>query len=325
MKHTRETSIAADLGRTVFVVFNPASGRGNGQKRLKRYLELLGMYLPKAQHAVTSRAGEEAELADKAIADGFRTIVAVGGDGTWSHTADRILASGKEGVRFGILPSGTGNDFGRSLGVNHAAPEEAVRIVAAGKTRKVDVGRVVSEVTRADLPDGKPAPGRHFLNLVGFGFDIAVIEAARRARLLNGALLYKLTALQQLFRFPGFEVEVDGRGGIHFAGRHMMLTISNGRYFGGGFPIAPDASLSDHMLHACVIRDASPVERLSLFNMAEKGEHGRSPRVRIVPSPGFRARFPEPPRFEVDGDVYQASSPEVVVEVMPEALEVVVP
>jgi diacylglycerol kinase family enzyme len=105
----------------------------------------------------------------------------------------------------------------------------------------------------------------------------------------------------------------------------MMLTISNGRYFGGGFPIAPGATLSDRMLHACFFKDASPLERLNLFNLAEKGEHGRSPRVRLVASPGFRARFPGPPRFEVDGDVYQASAPEVVVEVLPGALEVIVP
>jgi diacylglycerol kinase (ATP) len=325
LKHTRETSIASDLGRSVFVIFNPASGRGSGRKKLSRYLELLSLYLPQSKHAVTTRPGEEAEIADRAIAAGFRTIVAAGGDGTWSQTADRIMASGQKGVRFGMIPSGTGNDFGRSLGINQAAPEEAFRIIAAGKSRMVDVGRVLSEVVRADTPRARPAAGRHFLNLVGFGFDIAVIDAARRARLLSGAMLYKLTALQQLFRYPGFDVELDGRGGIHFEGKHMMLTISNGRYFGGGFPIAPDASVSDSKLHACVIRDASPMERLNLFNMAEKGEHGRSPRVRLVASQGFRARFPKPPRFEVDGDVYQASSGEVEVEVMPAAMEVVVP
>lgn len=325
MKETRETSIALDRGRSVFAIFNPASGRGNGRKRLSRYLDLFRLYLPEANHAITDRPGHEGELVDRAIGEGYRTIVAVGGDGTWSHTADRILASGNKEVRFGILPSGTGNDFGRSLGVNHSAPEEAVRILARGKTRKVDVGRVVGEVVRVDTPQAQPAAGRHFLNLVGFGFDIAVIDAARKARILSGALLYKLTALQQLFRFPGFEVEVDGQGGIHLEGKHMMLTISNGRYFGGGFPIAPGATLSDRMLHACFIRDASAVERLSLFNMAEKGEHGRSPRVRIVASPGFRARFQAPPRFEVDGDVYLSSTPNVEVQVLPGALEVIVP
>jgi diacylglycerol kinase (ATP) len=191
-------------------------------------------------------------------------------------------------------------------------------------TRRIDVGRVTTEARRVD-PAGTARLHRHFLNLVGFGFDIAVIDAAKRARFLKGELLYKITALQQLFRFPGFEVEVDGEGGVRLSGRHLMLTISNGRYFGGGFPIAPNATVSDSKLHACFIKDASPLERYSMFNMAEKGEHPRSPRVRIVVGHRFRASFPNPPRFEVDGDVYLSSTKDVEVEVLPGALEVVVP
>jgi diacylglycerol kinase (ATP) len=316
---------AGDGGRSVFVIFNPASGRGGGRRRIGRYLELLAGALPEAKHALTTAAGEESTLAERAIGEGYRTIVAVGGDGTWSHVADRILTVGEPGVRLAILPSGTGNDFGRSIGVDRRAPEEAVRMLARGHTVRVDVGRVNSEAVRADLPGAPTTSGRHFLNLVGFGFDIAVIDAARSARFLRGELLYKLTALQQLFRFPGFQVEVDGEGGVRLAGQHLMLTISNGRYFGGGFPIAPRATVTDGRLHACFIRDASPLERYGMFNLAEKGEHDRSPRVRLVTGQHFRARFPAPPRFEVDGDVYCAAQAEVEVEVLPGALEVVVP
>jgi YegS/Rv2252/BmrU family lipid kinase len=239
--------------------------------------------------------------------------------------ADRILAAGAQGVRLAILPSGTGNDFGRSIGVHSRSPEEAVRTLARGHSVRVDVGRVNSEAARADRPGAVPGRGRHFLNLVGFGFDIAVIDAALSARFLRGELLYKITALQQLFRFPGFQVEVDGEGGVHLAGRHLMLTISNGRYFGGGFPIAPRATVTDGRLHACFIRDASPFERYRMFSLAEKGEHARSPRVRLASGQQFRARFAQPPRFEVDGDVYRATGTDVEVEVLPRALEVVVP
>jgi diacylglycerol kinase (ATP) len=318
-------SEAGDGGRSVFVVFNPASGRGRGRRRISLYQKLLRDALPEAQHALTSGPGDEASLTERAIAEGYRTIVAVGGDGTWSHVADSILRSGRTEVRLAILPSGTGNDFGRSLGVDQRSPQAAVRVLQRGVSRRVDVGRVNTEARRADLPGAAGGAGRHFLNLVGFGFDIAVIDAAKRARFLKGELLYKVTALQQLFRFPGFEVEVDGEGGVRLAGRHLMLTISNGRYFGGGFPIAPGATVSDGRLHACFIRDASPLERYAMFNLAEKGEHASSQRVRIVAGPRFRARFPRPPRFEVDGDVYQASLCDVEVEVLPGALEVVVP
>ena len=251
--------------------------------------------------------------------------MAVGGDGTWSHVADRILASGRKDVRFAVLPSGTGNDFGRGLGLAHGDPEEAVRVLTSGHTLAVDVGRVLTPASRADFSGSVPSAPRHFLNLVGFGFDIAVIDKAAGARFLKGELLYKVTALQQLFRFPGFDAEVRGPHGESVRGHHLMLTISNGRYFGGGFPIAPAATLTDHLLHACVIGDAPPLERFRLFNQAEKGLHTRSSRVHIIGASRFRVSFAAPPRFEIDGDVFQATGAEVEVEVLPGALELVAP
>lgn len=251
---------------------------------------------------------------------GFETIVAVGGDGTWSHVADAILSSGRaEHVRFALLPSGTGNDFGRSLGLDHRDPERAVRnLAAATQERRVDVGRVVTP-SSPDRADEAPRVGRHFLNLVGFGFDIAVIDAAAGARFLRGELLYKLTALQQLFRFDGFSATVAHDGGT-LEGDGLMLTVSNARFFGGGFPIAPGAAVDDGLLHACFIGDARPLTRLRLFGLAEKGRHVESPRVTNAASTRFTVRFAEAPRFEIDGDVFRSAEDAVTVEVVPRAL-----
>jgi diacylglycerol kinase (ATP) len=311
-------------GDGVFVIFNPASGRGRGAKRLDGYLALLGEHLPGFDHAVTGQAGEEGTLALQAVEDGYHTVVAVGGDGTWSHVADRLVDSGAE-VRFGVLPSGTGNDFGRNLGLAFGDPAAAVRALARGPTRPVDVGRVVTPSRPAhdrSGPGSGPVP-RHFLNVVGFGFDIAVIDAAARARFLKGELLYKVTALQQLFRFGGLEVEVSDGLDFRRRGSHLMLTISNGRFFGGGFPIAPGARITDGVLHACAIGDAPPLTRARLFGAAEKGRHVGSDRVELHAARSFHLSFPEPPRFEIDGDVYTAVSDRVEVEILPAALRVV--
>ncbi len=309
------------------VIFNPASGRGRGGRRIPVYLELLRRHVSGFRHSVTSRPGEEAELAERALEEGAGTVVAAGGDGTWSHVADRVMAAARPGVRFGLLPSGTGNDFGRNLGIDFRSPEEAVRVLAAGRTRKVDVGRVTSPGVHDRLRDRSDAPAgpRHFLNLVGFGFDIAVIDAAARARFLEGELLYKVTALQQLFRFPGTELSLQPRGGAARQGRHLMLTISNGRFFGGGFPIAPGATVEDGLLHACAIGDASPLRRAALFSRAGKGTHVEAPEVTLTGGRAFRVAFDAPPRYEVDGDVFAARSDAVEVEVMPGGLEVVAP
>jgi diacylglycerol kinase (ATP) len=270
---------------------------------------------------MTTHPGEERDLAERAVSDGYDVIVAVGGDGTWSNVADRLVASGRTDVALGILPSGTGNDFVRNFGNDPRDRNEAVRVLAEGHTRAVDVGRVDTLSASEHVPDRMEA--RYFLNLIGFGFDLAVIDAAKNARFLRGELLYKITALQQLFRFPGVEVDLDSECGDNRSSQLLMLTVSNGRFFGGGFPIAPEATVDDGRLHACMIGDAPPLTRLKLFNLAERGRHVSSDRVEILTDTSFRIRFAEPPRFEMDGDVRKSSEATIDVSILPGALQVV--
>ncbi len=306
--------------RRTYVIFNPASGRGRGARRIAAYRRLLAEWLPDAVIGTTGHPGGERDLAEQAVAEGFDMVVAVGGDGTWSNVADRLVASGRD-VIFGMLPNGTGNDFGRNLGFDPAKPSDAVQIIAAGRTRRVDVGYVGTLSAAEHTP--QRSESRHFLNVVGFGFDIAVIDAAAGAKFLKGELLYKITALQQLFRFPGVQAGLSSGSGERRRGQHLMLTVSNGRYFGGGFPIAPEAHADDGKLHACMIRDASPMTRLRLFNMAERGRHVTSDQVEVLDDTSFRLSFDAPPRFEMDGDVRQSSSTEIDVRIVPGGLRVV--
>ena len=312
--------------RRVFVIFNPASGRGRGARRIKRFLSLLEKHIPGFTHAGTSSAGEESVLAEQAIADGFNLIVAVGGDGTWSNVADRIVDSGKENVALGLLASGTGNDFGRNFSVSIRNPDLAVRMLARGVVRTVDVGRVITGATPLRARAGPPrtSKGRHFLNLIGFGFDVAVIEDTAGARFLRGELLYKVTALKNLFSYSGVPLVLEGDGPT-VDGEQLMLTISNAPFFGGGFLIAPEAQLDDGLLDACAIGNTPAFTRWRLFNAAPKGRHVRSSHVQMRQSARFSVRFSQPPKYEVDGELWQAEGAEVIVEAVPRALQVVVP
>lgn len=290
---------------------------------MERYRRLLDQSLNDVTYGATTRAGEERDLAERACEEGYDVVVAVGGDGTWSNVADRLVASGRDDVALGILPSGTGNDFGRNFGYDPRNPEVAVQVLADGHTRAVDVGRVDTLSVSEHAPARKEP--RHFLNLIGFGFDIAVIDAAAGARFLRGELLYKVTALQQLFRFPGIGARVNSGSGEEREEHLLMLTVSNGVYFGGGFPIAPEATVDDGRLHACLIGDAPPFQRLKLFNLAERGRHVGADEVEIIDDGSFRLTFSEPPRFEMDGDVRQSTEPVIDVRSMPGALQVVAP
>ncbi len=316
---------------SAFVIFNPASGRGRGARRMALYRELLDRHLGSYEWAATAGPGDEAALADRALADGATLVVAAGGDGTWSQVADRVVACGRTDVALGLLASGTGNDFAKSLGLSYDDPGHAVAALAQGRTRRIDVGRVVTEwrpCARPEVARGEPwrHTPRHFLNLVGFGFDVAVIDATLRARFLKGELLYKLTAAQQLlfFRSPRLRLS-DHAEAWSTEGRHLILTVSNGRIFGGGFQISPDADLQDGRLDACAIADASPLGRARLFNLVGKGVHAGAAGVSLRQSAAFTVAFDGALRFEVDGDVLESRTGSVRLEAVPRALSVIVP
>lgn len=294
-----------------FVVVNPAAGRGRTAGRLARFRELLSRALPQHDAVETSRPGHEVELTDAALADGYRTIVAVGGDGTWNLVADRVLRSARSDVAVALLPTGTGNDFGKSFGIVADRAEAIVAAVAARKTRRVDVGRVGE---------------RHFLNVFGAGFDIAVIDDSYRVPLLRGDLLYRFCALRQLFFFPGLPLTIEGDdGGPSERVEHLMLVIANGRYFGGSFDIAPEADQTDGRLNLVSIADAPPLERAKLFGLVSKGRHPGHARVRMRRAARFRVQGKAPLRYELDGEVVESANGELQVECRPSALELVVP
>ena len=188
----------------------------------------------RVEHALTREPGDEARLAREAIERGFACIVAVGGDGTWSNVGNAILQSGKR-VKLALVPGGTGCDLAKTLGIPPRDVQACCRIVLAGRTRTIDVGRIED---------------RHFLNIAGFGYDVAVLEDSWSVGYLEGSALYLYCALRQLHSYRGFELEAEADG--RALGRHdmLMVIVANARVFGGGFQVAPGADVEDGLLNA---------------------------------------------------------------------------
>jgi diacylglycerol kinase (ATP) len=289
-----------------YVVFNPASGRGRGSRLIGPVLQALGGGVG---HGVSRAAGEEVALTARAIAEGARTIVAVGGDGTWGNVAGAILRSG-QAVSLGLVPGGTGSDFAKSLGIPADDLAGCARIVREGHTRSIDVGRVEDH---------------YFLNIAGFGFDVAVIEDSRDARLLRGPLLYLVCALRQLYRYPGLRLGLFVDGTFRGRERILMAVIANARIFGGGFQIAPGAVLDDGLLDGVVIRHAPLHRRLPLLVRLRQGGHEALPDVSTSRARSYRLTFDAPPAYETDGELNQARANDLLVESVPRALRVLVP
>ncbi len=296
------------MNEPVYVVFNPQAGKGRGAQFVAPVLQGL---LPagRVEHGLTREPGDEARLAGEAIARGFRTVVAVGGDGTWSNVGNAILRSGLP-VRMGLVAAGTGCDLAKTLGVPARDVHASCQVVLAGRTRTMDVGRVED---------------KHFLNIAGFGYDVAVLEDSWSVAYLQGSLLYLYCALRQLHRYRGFSL--DGESDAQPLGRRemLMLIVANARVFGGGFKVAPAADVTDGLLDAVEFANMGLGGRASALVRLLLGTHQGHPKVRSARVRRLVYRFAAPPTYETDGEWNQARSAEVVVEAVPAALQVLVP
>lgn len=289
----------------VCVILNPASGRGRGTRILpavKGEFARLGV----TDIRLTGRAGEERELAVQAVRDGVTTIVAAGGDGTWSNVANGVITAGGN-VRIAFLAGGTGNDFAKTMRLPATDIAATAEIATGPDTRTIDVGRLNE---------------RYFINSCGFGFDAAVLEDASRVTWLRGDLVYIYAALRQLFFYRGVQVGVAEDGRPALERRVMMLIAANARHLGGAFIIAPDAVVDDGLLDVVSIGDASPLGRLKLFIAAARGTHVRFPSVTVTRAATLKLRFESPPACQRDGERDQLGSGDVEIACVRRALRV---
>jgi diacylglycerol kinase (ATP) len=247
-------------------------------------------------------------LARRAIEDGSTTLVACGGDGTISNIANTIVCSGAD-VRLALVGAGTGNDFHKTIGAPAMDVPATARLAVDGPDTRIDVGRIED---------------KYFLNVSGFGFDMAVLEDVQTIPWLSGAALYNYSALRQLLRYRGVDIEICTTGRCRRA-HCLMLIIANARHFGGSFRIAPEASVTDGQLDAVAIHDAGALRRARLFTHVMAGTHRRQPEVVFERADHFTLRFPAPPAYETDGEYNHAHAADLTVTCVPRALRVVTP
>ncbi|HEY3114246.1 MAG TPA: diacylglycerol kinase family protein [Gemmatimonadaceae bacterium] len=289
----------------IVTIVNPAAGRGKAAQVL-RAIESTADGRRKNGIFTTESPGDEARLTRQALHQGAAVIAVVGGDGTCSAIAQELLKEESD-CALAVIPSGTGNDFAKTLGVDKATPRDVFQLVARGIRTRIDVGL---------------ADDHYFLNSCGFGFDASVLEATTRVRFLKGDAVYIYSALQQLFTYRGIEVSPNGAPGVK-RGRMLMVTVSNGRFLGGAFKIAPRASVLDGKLEACFFSDANVVERVKLFVGALRGTHLRIPSVSTASVRELALTFANNPLMEIDGELRRARSKTVELKCIPRALAVV--
>lgn len=212
-----------------------------GSNRIATFTRALLLHLADIKHEVhlTEYAGHATELATKAVAENASMVIAVGGDGTVNEVL-QVLA--KSNIPMAIVPTGSGNGLARHCGIPTNI-YKAVELIVQGKLEKIDVGR---------------CNHTYFISNAGIGYDAFICNKIKKNK-SRGLKMYVWEVCKNYFSYSPktYKITIDEKVYTHHA---FFLNIANGKEFGYGFKIAPDASLQDGWLDVIIVK------KITIFN-----------------------------------------------------------
>jgi diacylglycerol kinase (ATP) len=303
-----------------FLVLNPASAGGRTHRNWPAIKAALGAAGITFELHRTTAAGEATHAVHDALAGGYRTVVVVGGDGTLNEAVNGFFDASGEPIgvdaSIALLPSGTGGDFRRAAGIPSSL-EAAARLIASGSHRSIDVGRV-------DFGDGQR---RFFINIADCGMGGEVVARINRSTHkrggIRGSAMFLGASLATLFGYRSrlARVEVDG---VTSERDVRSVVVANGRYFGGGMRVAPDAELDDGRFDVVIIGETGRTRALTGISSLYRGSHVRRREVEVHRGRVVRVTCEDPPMlFDVEGE--QVGATPATLTCLPSAIRLCAP
>ena len=301
------------LGRTLLIA-NPAAHSGKGAAGADFARHFLGSFSSATRGyeiRLTEGPGDATEIA--AEADGFDTVLALGGDGVIHEVVNGLMRRPLvRRAQLGVIPLGSGNDYARTLGMVKNDVEGAFAQLVRGSARSMEVGCV---------------NGVHFMQTLSFGLDaaIAIDTTARRAANTSqeGEALFITSGLKILSRArDGFPctARFDDEKPVDL--KTLIFAVQVGPSYGGGFMICPDADPTDGLLDVCYnVRKPMLPHLLALFGLARSGRHAGSRVVSLRRIQHAVLDFEKEPPCQVDGEKLDGTHFEI--DVVPHALRVI--
>ncbi len=278
------------------LIVNPIAGARRTAKKWPFIMRLLKNIGLRFEHDLTEAPGHAVELARDAVAKGYDLIVSVGGDGTVNEVVNGLYYSGDAPeVMLGIIGTGTGGDYIRSIGLPRAY-QEACHCLANPRKLTVDLG-VIEYASRGQTVK------RLFVNFAGLGFDAAIVKATtQKFKALRGTPSYLLGLLTTLFSYKNREVTLTIDGAT-IDKKVCTVLMSNGKYGGGGMFAAPEADLNDGLLDVLVIGDLSKPDLLWSLPRVYRGTHLTHPKVTLQKAREIEIRAATPMPLQADGEL----------------------
>jgi YegS/Rv2252/BmrU family lipid kinase len=289
-------------GMPFTLLVNPSSAHGRTLKLLPRVEQELDALRISFRVERTRGLEDGVSRALHAVEAGEIPVV-ISGDGLIGAVGGAMAGSE---IPLGIVPGGRGNDLARVLGIPDD-PAGAVAVLAAGETRRIDVGE---------------ANGKRFLGIVSVGFDSEANRLANETGFLRGNLVYAYAALRTLLSWkPGrFTVRVDDER-IRFTG--YSVSVANSRAFGGGMYIAPNAELDDGEFDIVTVGEVGKLRFVGNLPKVFKGTHVDEDEVRVFRAPHLELTASRP--FPVYADGEHITDLPASLRILPRALGVLAP
>ena len=300
-----------------FVIVNPISGRGLGERSIPAIEARLKQAGFDFKLVRTERVWHAAELAEQAALDGYDVVVCASGDGTVNEAINGLMKARQSGAKrtaFGVIAIGTGNDFSSGMGIPTDL-EHSLNALVADKRRMIDLGFVKG----GDFPDG-----RYFGNGVGIGFDAAVGTSAEKIRFLRGLPAYLIGVVATVFLYytpPRVRIQLDDE---QFDQRSLLVSVMNGNRMGGGFKTAPNSKSDDGYFDLCICETASKARIFGLIPYFLKGTQETQPEIKMrrakkVSVNAIEGDFPA----HADGEMLCYTGKALTMELLPLELELI--
>ena len=291
------------------LIANP--GAGNVLEAASRY-EQVTSYLKEAGVKVDvafARPKKEAiPIAQRAVKEGYDVIIAMGGDGTIGAVI-RGIAGSK--ARLGIIPAGTENDIARALGIPEDL-KEACAIIAAGNTRKVDLGCITT----------KDRKNHYFFMMIAIGLTATLYPMVNDVP--NGKFGGVMEAIKTILKYkpnPTVNLTLDDDSKIEV--ESMLVTITNTPVTGIKNLVAPDASMDDGLLDISVYPGFSKAELLNYF--IKTANEGTTPDGRIQRYRAKKIKVKTSPKLDISSEGIIVGKGTAWIKLLPGAMRVIAP
>ena len=285
----------------IFIV-NPTAGQGRTNNAYSLIRDMIADKNVNCDFKFTSEQGQAEEFAKEAETEGFTHVISVGGDGTSHEVVNGLVGSS---VVFGVIPSGSGNDFPKAASIPLDI-KKAIEIIFSGREKKIDIGK---------LGD------RYFINGLGIGLDGAVSHRFKKLKFLRGQLGYLLGSVQEALTFKGFtcHVKIDD---WTYEGALLLTGASNGLYQGGKFKLAPEARIDDGLLDFHIIKDMSIFNRLIKIPKVLEGSHADLDEVEIKRATNMEIAIEQRVPAHMDGEPFYLEKGTHNIQLVPSGLKI---